>query len=227
MQIIRDLTPFNHAKGRAGWDVDAIVIHVMQGNMQGTRSWFHADRSNVSSTYGVSRMGAVVQYVEEHDTHAANGIKVRPSAPLVLERPGVNPNLYTISIEFEGTGRDDLTDIQRTVGARLIVECANRHPKIKLNERHIFGHRKIRADKDCPGAINMDKLLAAVRIAAVPLTPLSLDYPRAVWSGHFRDWLIVTRYASDKDWSFVPLKDIKSKATKAQTPLSQMPLKPS
>ena len=229
MRIVKDLTPFNHSKGRGGWDVDVIVIHVMQGTMPGTRSWFHADRSDVSATYGVPREGdEVVQYVEESDTHAANGIKVNPRAAIVLERPGVNPNKYSISIEHEGTGGQDLTDSQRTLSAWLIAGIIKRHPKVKLSDRHIIPHDRIRNDKACPGAINMEKLLLAARIATQPALPSVLTYPRVVWSDYFQrktgdGWLVVTRYKSDTDWSFVPLKQITTKPTKAQTALSRMP----
>lgn len=235
MDIVKDLTPYNHHRGRTSsagvtWDPDAIVIHVMQGTMEATRSWFFTDASDVSSTYGISKTGKIVQYVEEDDTHAANGILVNPTAEIVLERRGVNPNLYTLSIEHEGTGREDLTDDQRAASAWLIADIAKRRPKIKFTQRHIFGHHSIRANKDCPGAINVPKLIAAAQAAYGPAAP-TVDYPRAVWSAYFQKttgdgWLIVTKRVTDSDWEFVPLANLRAIPLRAETPLSQMPLRP-
>lgn len=223
--IKKDLTPYNHHTGRNGHEIDAIVIHIMEGSMSATRSWFFTDASDVSSTYGISKLGEIVQYVEEDDTHAANGIVVRPTAAIVLERPGVNPNLYTISIEHEGTGLADLTDEQRKASAWLIGDIASRRKKITIDHRHVIPHHAIRANKTCPGAIDMAKLVTLAAGGVVPV-PARAEYPRAVFSKLIGEYLIVTRYVSDTDWSFVRLSQIKQAATKAGAPLSQMPLHP-
>lgn len=217
----------NFGKGRPDIPVplDVIVIHVMEGTMEGTLE--HFSRKNpkdpVSAHYGVSKEGMIVQYVREQDTAYANGKMVRPTAEIVKERDGINPNFYTISIEFEGSGEGDLTDAQREAGIRLLRDISERR-RIPLNRRHVLRHQEIRADKSCPGKINVDKLVAQAASEAHPRSPDKIP-PKVVWSEFFGDYLVAVKIVSDTEWYFIPLSQIlDEKMLKAQTPLSQMPV---
>lgn len=158
MKVIPNYLAVNHTKGRGGRKPDVIVIHVMEGSMSGTLSWFRNPRAKVSAHYGVSLLGNVVQYVKDEDAAWANGKMVRPTAAIVLERSAENPNDYTLSIEFEGTGTEPLTPLQKEAGVDLIRALAAEHG-IPLDRRHVIGHREIRADKACPGRIDVDELV--------------------------------------------------------------------
>jgi hypothetical protein len=218
----------NFKKGRDlpdGLQADVIVIHVMEGTMAGTLEHFNRNKPKdpVSAHYGVSKKGEVVLYVSEEDTAYANGLTVRPTADVVTDRDGINPNNYTISIEFEGMGDTDLTDEQREVGIRLIRDIAKRR-SFPINRYHVVGHNEIRADKQCPGDINVDLLVKQAASDAHPKSPFMIP-PRVVWSDFFGEYLIVMKEVSDKEWYFIRMSQIADEVlTKAVTPLSRMPV---
>lgn len=225
--VIRDeLTPINHRAGRQQ-SIDAIVIHVMEGTLASARSWFRDPISVVSSHYGIGLRGEIERYVSEGDTAFANGRVYNATAALVRERPGVNPNDYTISIEHEGDGKSDMPPAQRAASVWLIREIVTRRPAIKVDRRHIIRHNEIYARKTCPGAIDVDRLVAEV--AAGGVVSNVPERPRVVWSGYAGDWLIVTRFVSDTEWYFIPSRELRAtvKGMRATSKLSEMPLQPS
>lgn len=225
--ITKRLLSVNFAEGRTA-EIEGIVIHVMEGTIQSARSWFNADVSNVSAHYGIGKDGAIDQYVEESDTAWHAGRVLSPTAQIVRDLAGNNPNSYTIGIEHEGSGRDPLTSAQRASSVWLIREIAKRHPRVKLDRYHIVGHHEIYAGKTCPGAIDVDALVKeAAATAPVPApTPSTTPKPTIVWSQFFNDWLIVTRVVNDDEWYFLRSRNLRSQGERAQTPLSHMPTQP-
>lgn len=157
--ISEALTRVNFSRGRQGHAVDVVVIHVMVGTMAGTLSWFRNPEANVSAHYGISRAGEIVRYVEEEDAAWHAGEVVRPTAELVRARPGVNPNLYSIGIENEGTGREPPTEEQLRANVWLVQDIAARHPGVKIDRTHVIGHREIKRTKTCPGMIDVDEIV--------------------------------------------------------------------
>lgn len=143
-------------------DILGVVIHCMEGDMSATADWFArgslAAGNPVSAHYGVAKDGSVVQYVEESDVAYHAGRVEGATARLVLDRPGVNPNLFTIGIEHEGDGAADLTDAQRAASVQLIADICRRHG-IPVDRDHIVGHHEIFAPKTCPDRINVDRLV--------------------------------------------------------------------
>jgi hypothetical protein len=193
----------NFRKGRRATP-DTIVIHVTEGSAESVISWFNNPEAEVSAHYMVEKDGTIVAFVHEDDEAWAQGRVDHPTAAVVRERPTVNPNAYCISIEHEGDGTHELTDAQRASSILLIRDIAARY--------------NIYAPKTCPGAISVDRL---VHEAATDATAA----PRIVFSPSLGDYLIVTRYVSDTDWSFVPAKSLPA-GMKAGAPLSQMPEHP-
>lgn len=203
------------------WEPDAIVIHVTEGNRDSVRDWFGNDGSDVSAHYMVCTDGTIDQFVDEASVAFHAGRVLNPTAALVLERAGVNPNLWTIGIEHEGDGKHELTPKQRAASLELQADIRRRRPAILADRRHIFGHHEVFAAKTCPGAIDVDRLVADLRAMSAPRPP----QPILVWSEFANDWLIVTRVVRDTEWYFVPMKTIgRVPVTRAQTPLSAMPL---
>lgn len=100
----------NYDAGRAGQKVLAIVDHIMDGTLVGTDSWFQNPNAQASAHFGVGKNGEIHQYVDINNKAWANGIVNRPDWPLLIA--GVNPNLYTVSIEHEGNSGDALTEAQ-------------------------------------------------------------------------------------------------------------------
>ena len=160
MRIVSDFLPINYQRGRKGpYLVDCLVIHVTEGDANSVRSWFHNPDAQVSAHYMNQRDGTVVQFVREEDTAWANGRVDHPTAQLVLDRAGTNPNWWTISIENEGTGKEELTDLQRASLYELIADIQSRHSRITTDRTHIVGHHEIYSLKPCPGAISVDRIV--------------------------------------------------------------------
>jgi N-acetylmuramoyl-L-alanine amidase len=199
------------------WEPDAIVIHVTEGHRASVRNWFANDGADVSAHYMVTTDGAIDQFVDEADTAFHAGRVLSPTARIVRDRPGVNPNVYTIGIEHEGTGHAELTAKQRATSLELIDDIRRRWPQILADRRHIIGHHEVYAAKTCPGRINVDLLVAEMRG--------STKRPVVVWSSYLQDWLLVVRVTSDIDWEFVTLTAArKGLVTTGTVPLSSMPL---
>jgi N-acetylmuramoyl-L-alanine amidase len=134
-------------------------LHTNEGTYASTVSWFANPRTGVSAHYLVALDGRVAQFVEEADTARHAGRVRDPTASLVAEE---NPNLYTIGIEFEDGG--DPHGVVRPeatyrAGARLLREIADRWG-FPLDRDHVVGHREIFAAKECPGNLDIDRLIA-------------------------------------------------------------------
>lgn len=229
--IRRPVAVGNFKKGRRlppGIEVDTLVAHVTQGTAASARAWFNDSTADVSSNYLISIRGGIDQFVDEEDMAQAQGIVDHPTAAIVLERPGINPNEYCISIEHEGSGKEELTPEQRAASIWLISDITRRRPAIKRNRRHIIGHHEIRRSKNCPGAISVDALVKTVAEGWAPIVAKVVpaarpSAPEVVWSDYLHDWLVVTRVVNDTEWYFVPAKSLKSAPARAAAPLSQMP----
>jgi len=221
-EIVQDLISVNNFMvGRKGWTPDRIGIHVTEGSEAATESWFDNESSDVSSHFIVSKVGGIKQEVSLKDTAWTQGRKSNPTAKIVLARQNVNPNYYFISIEHEGNGLEDLTDVQRNASAWLINFIRQQYPKIQLDRDYIIGHHEIYDKKTCPGKINIDKLIAVAK--QLEASEKTMARPKIVWSDYFKDYLIVVKVISNEEWYFVPFKQLMIKESlKAQTPLNEM-----
>lgn len=155
----------NRTTGRGGFRPEAVVVHIMEGTLAGTDSWFRSPQSKVSAHYGIGRNGEVHQYVNENDS-AWHAGRVWGST-WKLRKEGVNPNRYTIGIEHEGQGDDEWTDAMYRTSAALIRDVCHRW-SIPIDRDHIVGHREIYAHKTCPGSkVDLDRLIRLAREEAV------------------------------------------------------------
>jgi hypothetical protein len=152
----------NKSIGRQGYKPEAIVIHIMEGTLAATDSWFNTPKPKspmpVSAHYGVGRLGQIHQYVAESDTAWHAGRRVRPTWAGV--KPNCNLNLYTIGIEHEAATADtEWTDAMYESSAWLIAGVANRW-SISLDRAHVVGHHEIYAPKTCPGnKVDLEQLI--------------------------------------------------------------------
>lgn len=102
----------------------AAVMHIAQGNFDGTVRWLSDENANPNSSahFVIAKDGRIAQLVSIDDSAWANGLGwddstkqwrnpagkvVNPSWQDLL--PGENPNLYTISIEHEGVYQEEWT----------------------------------------------------------------------------------------------------------------------
>ena len=155
----------NFDAGRSGQRPVAVVLHIMSGTIAAASSWFLSQRSQVSAHFGIGKDGMIQQYVNEDDTAWGNGLRweggkwytvsgsqVNPPAAVVQNRPGVNPNLYTISIEHEGKPFDTWTPAMLQQDISLIAYLCERYG-ITPDRDHIIGHCEIDpiTRPHCPG----------------------------------------------------------------------------
>ena len=120
-------------------NIDRLIIHVAQGTVAGTVSWFKNSSSNVSAHYVVGDGGAVVQCVRHEDVawHAGNW----------------SYNKHSIGIEHGGyaDNRKTWTKAKIKASAKLAAYCCRRH-KIKVDRQHIVEHNRVPGtDHYCPG----------------------------------------------------------------------------
>lgn len=164
MNIVWKGSP-NKVKGRAGYKPEAIVVHIMEGSLVGTDSWFANPASKVSAHYGVGKAGQVHQYVLDTD-QAWHAGRVYNGTWAGL-RKGVNPNRYTIGIEHEGSGKDAWPTAMEEASATLIRDLCTKW-SIPIDRAHVVGHREIYARKTCPGdTADLDALVRRAREGAV------------------------------------------------------------
>lgn len=159
MNIIQKKSP-NFWVGRKGYRPEGVVIHIMDGTLVGTDSWFANPASLVSAHYGIGRTGEVHQYVKEEDTAWHAGRVDAPAWKLI--KPNINPNLYTVGIEHEGKPDDVWTDAMKQSSAELIREICKRW-QIPIDRTHIIGHFEIFSKKpNCPASNKqiIDELVA-------------------------------------------------------------------
>lgn len=130
----------NFFKGHKGYKRIAVVMHVSTSTIESMDSWFSTPKSQVSAHYGVSKIGKVHQYVSEDNSSWAEGVVKKPTWKLI--RKGINPNYYTISIEFEGNKDDVWTKEMKDAGRKLIKAICTRH-NIPVDRQHIISHHEI------------------------------------------------------------------------------------
>ena len=188
----------NYAPGNQGRA--AVVIHVMDGSLIGTISWFASPKSGVSSHFGIDEYGNVKQFVSILDTSFANGLTydatrkcwVDPTNyPLTgnytptwqLLQPPINPNRRTITIERAGRPRDTPSAAMTTATVLLLRWLAVQYPQFAPYEagRTLIGHSHIapRHRANCPGP-NAD-LAGLARVANGPPAPATYRVTAAMW----------------------------------------------
>ena len=130
----------NFWDNRKNYKPEAIVIHIMDGTLGGTDSWFASPQSQVSSHYGIGQTGEIHQYVKEECAAWHAGSVNSPSWNLL--KPNINPNYYTIGIEHEGKPDTVWPDAMKKSSAALIRDICQRW-NIPIDRDHIIGHYQI------------------------------------------------------------------------------------
>lgn len=154
----------NYRKGRNGQMPIAIAIHIAEGSKAAVVSTFKDPSVQKSSHFLVNKDGSITQFVNTGNASYCTGNVDNPVSELVLQKyPTSNPNDWTISIEHEGLGTQDITPNQYNATAQL---CKFLHDKwgIVLDRTHIFGHREAYSLKTCPGMINIEKIIQKARL---------------------------------------------------------------
>lgn len=148
---------------------EGLVLHIMEGTLEGCASWFNtppAGRppgSGPSSThFGVGKDGRIWQFVALGDAAYAHGSVETPepqATRLVRENWGVNPNDFLIGIEHEGKSGDAMTALQFDASTRLAawlfatVLLPGGASGVAVDRDHVLRHGEIspRTRSGCPG----------------------------------------------------------------------------
>ena len=89
-----------------------------------------------------------------------------------------------------------------------------------LSAKHsVKGHQDYNKP-DCPGKLIYEAAVLSSKVLD------DLTKPKVVWSNYFGDWLIVTRVVNDREWYFVPSRNLKRLEIRASELLSRMPEQP-
>jgi len=113
---------------KTSYDKDLIIIHKTLGLMPGTLNWLINPASQVSANYLITKEGEIYQLVADNKMAWHSGRISNPSAlaKIVLKKYAwgsyVNPNKYSIGIEFEAMQNDKWTEEQMDAGVWLVAK---------------------------------------------------------------------------------------------------------
>lgn len=143
--------PSPNFSDRDGFDIQAVVIHIFAGSLDGTTDWLQRRKSQVSYHYGIGVRGNVRSFVRPQDrAWHAGSVSEGATFQLRTRYPAVNPNKYTIGIGHEGHGilpwTQEMWDASVSL-TRSVCDVFN----IPKDRDHILLHREIRLNKTCPG----------------------------------------------------------------------------
>lgn len=163
-----------NSSSRGGHIPMVIVNHISAGTMASMDSWFTSAGNKVSSAhFGISKLGVIHQYVDIRRMSWANGIGAldiaNSNTPVIIDHPGINPNLYSISIEHEGID-GDLTPEQFAASVWLHKYIKDQifviwSVETQLDRYHVIGHFMVspKNKPHCPGPkFPWDLLFAAL-----------------------------------------------------------------
>ncbi|MEU1805829.1 peptidoglycan-binding protein [Streptomyces sp. NPDC019937] len=91
--------------------VRGVVLHIMQGTLDGSDSWFRNSKSQASAHFGVGKDGRIFQWVDTADRAWAQAAG----------------NRAWLSIEHEGEAGDALTEKQLAATARIVAWAHAEH----------------------------------------------------------------------------------------------------
>ncbi|MFD3336064.1 peptidoglycan-binding protein [Streptomyces sp. NPDC058700] len=141
-------------------EVRGLVVHIMDGSLAGTDSWFRNPVSEASSHWGTGRTGQLYQWVDTKDRAWAQG----------------NGNASWLSSENEGRGGQALTEAQIDRNAEIFAWVHQTYDNVPLrratgpNDRglgwHGMGGKAWGNHPDCPGTKIVAQLDEIVKRAA-------------------------------------------------------------
>lgn len=150
-----------------------VVLHVMQGTLEGTDAWFHNKDAEVSAHFGIGKAGQVYQWVELDRVAWAE----------------MNYNDTSWSIEHEGDTGEELTAAQLGASVALtrwlcnLIDTERGLPAGRaarmvraVSDVGVIGHGELGIaggnHPECPGApILAQYALALSKSIAAPVTP--------------------------------------------------------
>jgi hypothetical protein len=138
-----------------------LIVHIMEGSLAGTDSWFHNPQSQVSAHFGVGKDGTIYQWVGTNN----------------IAWHAMEANNHSIGVEHEGFSGNKLTDQQVHSTGKILRWAHGEHPDISLwlNTRpfqgsglsyHALGGDAWGGHLQCPGSpivAQLDDILAVAK----------------------------------------------------------------
>jgi LysM repeat protein len=144
--------------------VQGVVLHIMQGSLDGSDSWFRNPLSRSSAHFGVGKTGTIYQWVDTADRAWAQSAG----------------NKTWLSIEHEGFSGTPLTAAQVAATAKIIAWAQQTH-KFSLQSTdsptgtgigwHGMGGAAWGGHTDCPGDSIKNQRPAIIAAAKAIITP--------------------------------------------------------
>lgn len=167
---------------RGTWKPDRIVWHIAEGTYSGTIGWEQNPNSDVSSHFVLGKDGRVAQVVPLEMAAWTQGLKpeqIQKATLAEARKRGVNPNLYSISIECEGFWKDTKGALSESalksaieLTKHIVLEINRIYGvAIPIDREHIIGHCQLNpiGRPCCPGEkFPYDKIIAGAKGAAAP-----------------------------------------------------------
>lgn len=161
MKIENHSTQNQSSRGK--WKPDMIVWHIADGTYNGTIGWEKNPASQISSHFVLGKSGEITQLVPLDKAAWTQGKMCNPTSSIVKSRNGINPNLYSISIECEGFWKDTkgkLSDAALKSAIELTKHIVAEVKRIygvdiPIDRQHIIGHCEINpvTRPHCPGEL--------------------------------------------------------------------------
>lgn len=188
----------NYQAGRGGYALEFLVLHIMEGSLDGCAAWFNDPAARASTHYGVGKDGRIFQFVNLADMPFAHGsVELeQTNAPAVLRANwGVNPNVLGIGVEHEGFSGDAMTAAQFEASTRLAawlfatVLLPGGASNVAIDRAHVLRHGEIspRTRPRCPSYpeetfsryVARVKELVSAAPAAITAPPASIGQLKA------------------------------------------------
>lgn len=158
----RGASPANITAGRGGYALEFLVLHIMEGSLEGCAVWFNDPAARASTHFGVGKDGRIFQFVDLADQPFAHGaVEVdQAHAPAVIRANwGVNPNRLGVGIEHEGFSGDVMTAAQFEASTRLAAWLFDSQilpgvaTDVAVDRAHVLRHGEISPSSrpKCPG----------------------------------------------------------------------------
>ncbi|HEX2172598.1 MAG TPA: N-acetylmuramoyl-L-alanine amidase [Dehalococcoidia bacterium] len=174
----------NFAADRAGHRPVAIVCHTLESTLAAADASFADPAAQVSTHFAIGRHGEKHQYVRTVDTAWGNGATNQPDLTIAwlaeAVQGGVNPNLLTVSLGFEGKSGEPLTEPQYQAGLELVRYLIDLWD-VPVDKDHVIGHSRIDSvgQATCPGqAFPWDRLFGD--LLSGPAEPQALTAVQAL-----------------------------------------------
>jgi hypothetical protein len=165
--------------GRRGMTPKIIVVHIQEGVNMG--SWQHFHAVSASSTILIGMNGDIWRLVPESDAPWTNGDVNVPTAigREVINKWGPDPNVYTLSIENEGTSNARHTQsafeankasMEKQIRSN-VWQIKTWMQKYNIPKVYVIRHKDISTvgKPQCPGDAFFNALMARLDGASVPV----------------------------------------------------------